>query len=403
MGLGYIGLPTATITASQGISVVGVDTNPQVVETVNQGAIHFIEPGLDKLVKEMVQKGQLRAAPLPEEADAFFVVVPTPLGEDHRPDVSHVEAAARMLIPYLREGNLLVIESTVPVGTTEKIGDLVFSARPELRGKLSIAYCPERVLPGNILYELENNDRVIGGLDPEAADAAAAFFARIVRGALHRTNARTAELCKLTENASRDVRIAFVNELSIICDKTGVNVWDLIELASKHPRVSLLQPGCGVGGHCIAVDPWFLATEFPEEARLIRQARLTNDAKADWCAVKVLALCAQIRERTGRKPVVACMGLAFKPDVDDLRESPAEYITRRIIAESGAEVLVAEPHIESHPSLTISPYEEAYTRADIVVWLVKHRVFLRLPPDAGKAELDFCGVRNRPVPPKDAL
>jgi UDP-N-acetyl-D-mannosaminuronic acid dehydrogenase len=394
MGLGYIGLPSAAVAASHGIRVLGVDINPDVVETVNSGKIHFIEPNLDKIVKTVVNTGQLRAAAIPEKADVFFIVVPTPFRENHLADISCVEAATRAVIPCLEEGNLFVIESTVPIRTTEKMAALIFTERPELQGKISIAYCPERVLPGNILYELEHNDRVIGGIDSRSAGQAAAFFAQFVRGALHKTSARTAEMCKLTENASRDARIAFVNELSIICDTAGVNVWELIDLANKHPRVNLLQPGCGVGGHCIAVDPWFLVADFPAEANLIKQARLTNDHKADWCAHKVLETCSQVREKSGRNPVVACMGLAFKPDVDDLRESPAQYIVDRIIAESWTEVLVTEPHIESHPAFKLTHYEEAYKKADIVVWLVRHKAFLQIPLDADKTELDFCGVRK---------
>ncbi|MDR0719446.1 MAG: UDP-N-acetyl-D-mannosamine dehydrogenase [Treponema sp.] len=394
MGLGYIGLPSAALTASYGIEVVGVDTNPDVVNIVNQGKAHFFEPDLDRMVKAVVSKGQLRAASIPEEAAAFFIVVPTPFKENHLADTSYVESAIRMIIPCLREGNLVVIESTVPVLTTERMAAVIFGERPELQGKIFIAYCPERVLPGNILYELEHNDRVIGGLDPESADRGADFFARFVRGALHKTNARTAEICKLAENASRDVMIAFVNELSLICDRIGVNAWDLIDLANKHPRVNLLQPGCGVGGHCIAVDPWFLVADFPAETRLIKQARLTNDYKTDWCTDKVLNLCSQVFKKTGKKPVVACMGLTFKPDIDDLRESPAIFITKRIIAESDAEVLISEPNIENHPVFRLTPYEEAYKKADIVVWLVRHKAFLRMPSDTGKTEIDFCGVRR---------
>jgi UDP-N-acetyl-D-mannosaminuronic acid dehydrogenase len=394
MGLGYIGLPSAALVASHKIQTVGVDTNPIVVETINRGKSHFIEPNLDNMVKAVVADGQLRATSIPEEADAFFIVVPTPFKENHLADISYVQSATRTVIPYLREGNLFVIESTVPVLTTEKIAAMIFAERPELRDKISIAYCPERVLPGNILYELEHNDRVIGGLNPQSADHAAGFFARIVRGTLHKTNARTAEMCKLTENASRDVLIAFVNELSIICDTTGVNVWELIDLANKHPRVNLLQPGCGVGGHCIAVDPWFLVADFPAETRLIKQARLTNDYKADWCTGKVLEACSSFFEKNGKNPVVACMGLTFKPDVDDLRESPAAYITSRVVAESRVEVLVSEPNIESHPAFTLTPYKEAYTKADILVWLVRHKTFLQMPFDTRKTEIDFCGVRK---------
>jgi UDP-N-acetyl-D-mannosaminuronic acid dehydrogenase len=394
MGLGYIGLPSAAVAASHGVSVVGVDTNPAVVQTVNGGSVHFIEPDLDTMVKAVVSGGQLRASAAPEKADAFFIVVPTPFRENHKADISSVEAATRAVIPCLEEGNLFVIESTVPVGTTEKMAALIFAERPELRDKIFIAYCPERVLPGNILHELEHNDRVIGGLDPLSADQAAAFFAQFVRGALHKTSARTAELCKLTENASRDARIAFVNELSIICDKAGVDVWELIDLANRHPRVNLLQPGCGVGGHCIAVDPWFLVSDFPDETRLIRQARLTNEHKADWCALKVMETCARVRQESGRNPVVACMGLAFKPDVDDLRESPAHYIVNKLIAEFQTEILVAEPNIESHPALKLTRFDEAYKKADIVVWLVRHKAFLQMPRDADKTEVDFCGVRK---------
>ena len=395
MGLGYIGLPSAALAASRGIQVVGVDINPDVVAKVNQGKSHFTEPDLDSMVKAAVAGGQLRAVPTPEDADAFFIVVPTPFKEDHQADTSAVEAATRAVIPHLRAGNLFVIESTVPVLTTEKMAAIIFAERPELRGTVSIAYCPERVLPGNILYELEENDRIIGGLDPQSADHAAGFFSRLVRGALHKTDARTAEMCKLAENASRDAQIAFVNELSIICDKIGVNVWRLIDLANKHPRVDLLQPGCGVGGHCIAVDPWFLVADFPAEARLVRQARLTNDYKADWCANKVLEACARFFEQNGRKPVVACMGLAFKPDVDDLRESSAVYIAGRIAAESQTEVLFVEPNIEHHQAFELARCQEAYGKADIVAWLVRHQEFLPLPPDSDKIELDFCGIRKQ--------
>jgi UDP-N-acetyl-D-mannosaminuronic acid dehydrogenase len=394
MGLGYIGLPSSALAASHGVDVVGVDINPEIVEMVNQGRTHFIEPGLDKLLKTVVADGRLRASATPEEADAYFVVVPTPFKEGYLPDTAYVESATRAVIPYLREGNLFVIESTVPVLTTEKMAALIFAERPELKDKLFVAYCPERVLPGNILYELERNDRVIGGLDPLSADRAADFFAQVVRGVLHKTNARTAELCKLTENASRDAQIAFVNELSIVCDKTGVNVWELIDLANKHPRVNLLQPGCGVGGHCIAVDPWFLVADFPEETPLIKQARITNDAKADWCVKKVAEERHRFFEKNGREPLVACMGLAFKPDVDDLRGSPAAYIAGRLVSESQAEALVAEPNIENHPDFTLTHHEEAYTKADIVVWLVRHKAFLQMPQDAYKTEIDFCGVRK---------
>ena len=395
MGMGYIGLPSAAVAASKGIEVVGVDINPAVVETINQGKIHIVEPELDKVVREVVKIKKLRAALQPEDADVFLIVVPTPFKQNHRADITYVRNATKAVIPYLREGNLFIIESTSPVMTTEKITELIFKERPELQGKIYIAYCPERVLPGNVIYELENNDRVIGGINKESADKAVEFYAAFVKGAMHKTNARTAEMCKLTENSSRDVQIAFANELSIICNKAGINVWELIELANKHPRVNILQPGCGVGGHCIAVDPWFIVSDYPEQANLIKRARETNDYKADWCANEVLRVCQEFEEKHKREPVVACMGLAFKPNIDDLRESPAKYVTSRIISEARAAVLIVEPNVESHKSFNLTHYDEAYQQADIVVWLVRHKDFLSLtqkyPP---KVELDFCGVRR---------
>lgn len=394
MGLGYIGLPTAAVAASNGVQVVGVDVNPLVVETINQGKIHIVEPNLDKVVKKVVEKGQLRASLKPESADAFFIVVPTPFKQNHRADISYVESATRMVIPFLQEGNLFVIESTSPVMTTEKMAEIIYNERPELKGKIFIAYCPERVLPGNVLYELENNDRVIGGINPESSEKAIEFYSVFVKGKLHKTNARTAEMCKLTENSSRDAQIAFANELSMICDKAGINVWELIELANKHPRVNILQPSSGVGGHCIAVDPWFIVSDFPEQANLIKRARETNDYKADWCANRVIDECIEFTANKGREPIVACMGLAFKPDIDDLRESPAKYITSRIISEVRAEVLVIEPNISSHKSFNLTNFQDAYDKADIVVWLVRHKEFLAVSVLKDKMELDFCGVRK---------
>jgi UDP-N-acetyl-D-mannosaminuronic acid dehydrogenase len=394
MGLGYIGLPTAAIAASKGIEVVGVDVNPNVVNTINEGKIHIVEPALDKVVKKVVDNGQLKASLKPEQADAFFIVVPTPFKQNHRADISYVESATRMVIPFLREGNLFVIESTSPVMTTEKMTEIIFKERPELKDKIYIAYCPERVLPGNVLYELEYNDRVIGGINEASSDKAIEFYTHFVKGKLHKTNARTAEMCKLTENSSRDAQIAFANELSIICDKAGINVWELIELANKHPRVSILQPGCGVGGHCIAVDPWFIVSDFPEQANIIKRARETNDYKADWCTNRVIKVSQEFTNTKMREPVIACMGLAFKPNIDDLRESPAKYITSRIISEARAEILVVEPNVLSHKSFHLTVYKEAYEKADIIVWLVNHKEFSSIPIDKNKIELDFCGVRK---------
>jgi UDP-N-acetyl-D-mannosaminuronic acid dehydrogenase len=394
MGLGYIGLPTAAIAASKGIQIVGVDINSDVVSTINQGKIHIVEQGLEKLVKTVVSNGNLKAVSKPENADAFFIVVPTPFKQNHRADISFVESATRMVIPFLAEENLFVIESTSPVMTTEKMAGIIFKERPELRDKIYIAYCPERVLPGNVIYELEHNDRVIGGINSESSEKASEFYSKFVKGTLYRTDSRTAEMCKLIENSSRDVQIAFANELSMICETAGINVWNLIDLANKHPRVKILQPGCGVGGHCIAVDPWFIVSDFPEQANIIKRARETNDYKADWCAKQVIEACEKFSHKMGREPIVACMGLAFKPNIDDLRESPAKYIASRIISEVNAEVLVVEPNIKSHKTFNLIEYQDAYERADIIVWLVCHKEFKDVMIDPWKIELDFCGVRK---------
>lgn len=394
IGLGYIGLPTAIIAAKHCINITGVDTNPEIVRLTNAGKLHIEEPGLAEMLKTVVASGMLRATSTPEASDAFFIVVPTPFKGDHQPDVSYVEAATRSVIPHLQKGNLFVIESTSPVGTTEAMAEIIYGERPELKGKIHIAYCPERVLPGNVIYELEHNDRVIGGLTPEAADRASEFYSHFVIGDLHKTDCRTAELCKLTENSSRDVQIAFANELSIICDKAGINVWNLIDLANKHPRVNILRPGCGVGGHCIAVDPYFITADFPDMSKLIASAREVNNYKAQWSAERVENAILRFGKENSRKPVVAMMGLAFKPDIDDLRESPAVFITKQVMnrCSDDAEILVAEPNISSHQDFSLSVYSEAYDRADIVAFLTAHREFKTLQWDDGKEILDFCGI-----------
>ena len=396
MGLGYIGLPTAIIAAEHGVRVTGVDINPKVVEMTNAGRLHIIEPGLQELLQKVVESGALKASLTPEASDAYFMVVPTPFKGNHEPDISYVETATRTVIPLLKEGDLYVIESTSPVGTTDKMADLIFSLRPELKGKIYIAYCPERVLPGNVIYELIHNDRVIGGIDSASTDKAAEFYGRFVKGMLHRTNNKTAEMCKLTENSSRDVQIAFANELSLICDKAGINVWELISLANKHPRVNILQPGCGVGGHCIAVDPYFITADFPVESQLIAKAREINNYKAFWCAEKVQNTMLKFELEFKRKPVVAMMGLAFKPDIDDLREAPAKYITTRVMQGcNNADILIVEPNITEHNVFKLTDYKEAYDRADIVVYLVAHTPFKNLPYREDKIILDFCGVVKR--------
>lgn len=397
MGLGYIGLPTAIIAARQGnVDVIGVDINSKVVEMTNQGHLHIIEPGMEEMLQEVIKSGKFHASTTPEVSDAYFMVVPTPFKGEHQPDISYVEAATRAVIPFLKEGDLYVIESTSPVGTTEIMADIIFKERPELKGKLYIAYCPERVLPGNVIYELVHNDRVIGGIDEASTKKAIEFYSQFVKGTLHPTNARTAEMCKLTENSSRDVQIAFANELSLICAKAGINVWELINLANKHPRVNILQPGCGVGGHCIAVDPYFITAQFPEEAKMIAEARSVNNYKALWCVEKVKNAILEFEVKNHKKPVVAMMGLAFKPNIDDLRESPAKQIASDIYDQfKDCEVLVVEPNIASHDKFKLTPYDEAYAKADIVAFLTAHTPFKELKWDDNKVILDFCGIFRR--------
>lgn len=396
MGLGYIGLPTAIIAAKSGIQITGVDINPKVVEMTNQGWLHIIEPGMEDLLKEVVANGSLIASTVPELSDAYFMVVPTPFKGNHEPDISYVEAATRAVIPLLKEGDLYVIESTSPVGTTDKMTDLIFSLRPELKDKICIAYCPERVLPGNVIYELVHNDRVIGGIDEQSTDKAIEFYSQFVKGTLHRTNSKTAEMCKLTENSSRDVQIAFANELSLICDKADINVWELINLANKHPRVNILQPGCGVGGHCIAVDPYFITADFPIESQIIAKAREINNYKSFWCAEKIENAMLKFELEYHRKPTIAMMGLAFKPDIDDLREAPAKYITTKVMQScNNADILVVEPNVMEHKVFKLTDYQEAYTRADIAVFLVAHSVFKALPYSNDKVILDFCGIYKK--------
>ncbi|MDE5923147.1 MAG: UDP-N-acetyl-D-mannosamine dehydrogenase [Muribaculum sp.] len=397
MGLGYIGLPTAIIAAKEGgVDIVGVDINPDVVNQTNAGHLHIIEPGMEELLQEVVKSKKLHASTTPEISDAYFMVVPTPFKGNHEPDISYVEAATRAVLPLLKEGDLYVIESTSPIGTTEMMAKIIFNERPELKDNIYIAYCPERVLPGNVIYELVHNDRVIGGINPESTEKAIEFYARFVKGTLHKTNARTAEMCKLTENSSRDVQIAFANELSLICDKAGINVWELISLANKHPRVNILQPGCGVGGHCIAVDPYFITADFPMESKIISDAREINNYKAFWCAEKVKNSMLEFELRNHRKPTIAMMGLAFKPNIDDLRESPAKQIVSKVMQScNNADILVVEPNVKNHNVFKLTDYNEAYKRADIVVFLTAHDPFKTLEWDDKKVILDFCGIYKR--------
>lgn len=389
IGLGYIGLPTAAMFAARRKKVVGVDINRQAVDTINEGRIHIVEPELDMIVHSAVHEGFLRATTRPEPADAFLIAVPTPFMNDHAPDVSYVKAAAESIAPVLRAGNLVILESTSPVGTTEQMVEWLAAARPDLafpvagaaRVDIHVAYCPERVLPGQVVRELVQNDRIIGGLTAECSRRASELYRVFVEGELLVTNARTAEMCKLTENAFRDVNIAFANELSLICDKLAIDPWELIKLANHHPRVNVLQPGAGVGGHCIAVDPWFIVDKTPAEARLIRAAREVNDGKPEWVLKKVRDAIAARRAAGVRESDIriAVLGLAFKPNIDDLRESPALQIAESLARSTDAKLDFVEPNVQALPrtleSGRLLGLDEALAEADIVVVLVAHREF----------------------------
>jgi UDP-N-acetyl-D-mannosaminuronic acid dehydrogenase len=390
LGLGYIGLPTASLLGTKGYQVYGVDTVGHVVDTINQGKIHISEPDLDVLVRSAVNSGNLKASTEPQPADVFIIAVPTPFRENHQPDLGHVESATRMIASHVQPGNLVILESTSPVGTTEEVVAKILRDHGHKVGTdVHVAYCPERVLPGRILTELVENDRIVGGVNDASTEAAVAFYKTFVRGEVLATNARTAEMAKLSENSFRDVNIAFANELSLICDREGINVWELIGLANRHPRVNILRPGPGVGGHCIAVDPWFIVARTPDLARLIRTARDVNDGKPEWVVAKVRASAAKFKRAT-----IGCLGLAFKADIDDLRESPALEIVRQISAEGIGEVLVAEPNLSRHKEFQLLPYEEVVARSDIIVVLVDHKPFrkLRAADLKEKVVIDTRGV-----------
>ncbi len=389
IGLGYIGLPTAAMLASRKLRVIGVDVNQHAVDTINQGKIHIIEPDLDLLVNAAVTGGYLSAQTKTAAADAFMIAVPTPFFDDLSPDLSYVEAAAKSIAPVLQKGNLVVLESTSPVGTTELMCKWIKEVRPDLTlptdsnsPDIHVAYCPERVLPGKVVQELISNDRIVGGLTPACSEMAKQLYRTFVAGELLETDARTAEMSKLTENSFRDVNIAFANELSLICDKLNINVWELIRMANRHPRVNILTPGAGVGGHCIAVDPWFIVHSAPEQARLIRTAREVNDFKPEWVLQKVMTT---VANHALNKPSVACFGLAFKPDIDDLRESPALHIVNKLADAYEGKVLAVEPNVESTNKLNSKAQLvsiEQGLAADIIVILVKHKAF---------ANCDFSG------------
>ena len=408
VGLGYIGLPTAAIIASRGHRVIGLDVRASVVERINRGETHIVEPDLDALVHSVVESGLLRATLEPEAADAFVVAVPTPFKDGHVPDLSFIESASRAIAPVLRAGNRVILESTSPVGATEAMADWLAEARPDLTfprthgdaSDIRVAHCPERVLPGNVLRELVKNDRVIGGLTPACSARAIDLYRLFVEAECMTTDARTAEMCKLTENSFRDVNIAFANELSLICDKLGIDVWELIRLANRHPRVNILQPGPGVGGHCIAVDPWFIVDSAPELSPLIRAARGVNDGKPHWVVAKVDEAARTVAH--GGRVRIACLGLAFKPDIDDLRESPALEICAALAARDDYDVIAVEPHIDAMPAsfaghAVLRDASAAIAEADVIVILVNHSAFQSLDRLAldGKTVIDTCGYAQR--------
>lgn len=371
IGLGYIGLPTASLLGTKGFKVHGVDVSEHVVDTINQGKIHIVEPDLDILVKSAVGSGNLTAGTEAVPADIYIIAVPTPFKGDHQPDLSFVESATRMISPHLQAGNLVILESTSPVGTTDEVVAAILKEQGHDVGKdIYVAHCPERVLPGRILSELVENDRIVGGINQASTDNAVEFYKSFVRGEVLPTDSRTAEMAKLTENTFRDVNIALANELSLICDEESISVWELICLANRHPRVNILQPGPGVGGHCIAVDPWFIVARNPERARLIRMAREVNNYKPEWIIEKVKKSANKLKQ-----PVIGCLGLSFKADIDDLRESPSLDIVKRLVAENVGEILVCEPNISSYDGLDVLPLEDVISRADIILLLVDHHQF----------------------------
>lgn len=384
MGLGYIGLPTASMLATKGHQVLGVDVNESAVATINSGRIHIIEPDLDILVRSAVNSGNLKASLSPEEGDTFIIAVPTPFmeidGNPKAPDLSYVEAATRAIGPYLREGNLVILESTSPVGTTELIYKTIIDARPELADKIHCAHCPERVLPGHILRELVDNDRIVGGMTKAANEQAKELYKSFCNGAILLTDSKTAELSKLVENSFRDVNIAFANELSVICDHLGINVWETIALANRHPRVNILQPGPGVGGHCIAVDPWFIVSSAPEQAKLIKTARQVNDAKPQWVIDKVKSKAARFKE-----PVIGCLGITFKANIDDMRESPSLDIVKDLIAQNVGKILVCDPNVQAGKvDFPLLDLKQVLKEADILLLLVDHAEFKEIDLDTIK-------------------
>jgi UDP-N-acetyl-D-mannosaminuronic acid dehydrogenase len=393
MGLGYIGLPTASFLGSKGYQVTGVDVSQEIVDTINQGNIHIVEPDLDLLVRSSVNAGNLKASKNPVEADVFMIAVQTPFKDSYTPDLSYVENATKAISPFIKPGDIVILESTSPVGTTEEIvGGILRGFGHDIENDIFIAHCPERVLPGRILIELVHNDRIVGGINSKSTRAAADFYREFVSGQVLETSAATAELCKLAENSYRDVNIAFANELSMICDQENIDPWELIELANHHPRVNILNPGPGVGGHCISVDPWFIVSRSSERAKLIQCAREVNHYKPMWVIDRIKAKAENLK-----RPVIACLGLAFKPDVDDLRGSPAVQIVNELRKMGIGKLLIAEPLISSHPEFELVHFEVAVDKADIVVILVDHKAFRSIDYTKmnEKIVIDTCGATKR--------
>ena len=391
VGLGYIGLPTAAVLGSRGYKIHGVEINPKAVETINSGKAHIVEPDLDILVRAAVTTGNLKAYTEPAEADIFMICVPTPLTDKNEPELSYVRSATKSIVPFLKEGDLIILESTSPPGTTEMIEGIVLDNSSFQKGDVYFAHAPERVLPGKILREVVENDRIIGGIDDASTEKAAGFYSSFVTGKLLKTHCRTAETAKLVENAFRDTNIAFANELSLFSEKMNLDVWELIRLANHHPRVNILSPGPGVGGHCIAVDPWFLVNCAPEQTRLIRTAREVNEAKPNWVVERVVSKAQKFKE-----PTIACLGLAYKPDIDDLRESPAVEIVKALQEKAVGDLKIVEPNLESHDQFDLVTLDEAISAADIVLILVGHTPFQSIAPSklAEKIIVDTCGVMN---------
>lgn len=398
VGLGYIGLPTAALLANNNFEVIGVDINEKTVDIVNEGKIHIVEPGLELLVANAVSSGNLKANTIPIISDIYMICVPTPFYENenlHLPNIDYVVAATESISSLIKKGDLIILESTSPVGTTEIVADTLANAGVEIED-VYIAYCPERVVPGKVIEELVNNDRVVGGLNEISSKIVANFYRQFVKGAVLETDARTAEMCKLTENSFRDVNIAFANELSIICDKEGIDVWKLINLANRHPRVNVLQPGSGVGGHCIAVDPWFIVARNPEDSKIIKSAREVNNYKSKWVIDKIKSTANNFTTRTGKIPTINCLGLSFKPDIDDLRESPAVNIVLSLIGEN-FNIKAVEPNINAHEIIQLISYDDALKSSDIIVVLVKHKEFLDILEKINQnvSLLDFCGIEKQ--------